>query len=221
MPITTDKIYKLLKEQGITAKEVATATGIAQSSFTDWKKGRSNPSYGALVKLAEYFGVTVAYLEGTSEENPTLKPKYSNEALKIAAWWDRLDEISQAIIKGEILRRLEGKGTSLPVQHTASVPCKNTVAEPNTVCDNVVMLNLPFLGRSAAGTPIEMVSVPNDPITINGETRAKIGDFIVIAVGDSMIEAGIHDGDRCVIRPRENIENGVIYLVAVDDGSTL
>lgn len=77
------------------------------------------------------------------------------------------------------------------------------------------------MGRSAAGTPIEMVSIPDDPVIINGETRIKAGDFIVIAVGDSMIEAGIHDGDKCVIRPQEWVENGEIALVAVDNGSTI
>ena len=83
------------------------------------------------------------------------------------------------------------------------------------------MLNLPVMGRSAAGTPIEMVSIPEEPVTINGEPRVRAGDFIVIAVGDSMIEAGIHDGDKCVIRPQEQVENGEIALVAVDDGSTI
>jgi repressor LexA len=47
------------------------------------------------------------------------------------------------------------------------------------------------------------------------------GDFIVIAVGDSMIEAGINDGDRCVIRPQETVENGEIALIAIADGSTI
>ncbi len=95
------------------------------------------------------------------------------------------------------------------------------LADSDTSCDNVAMLNLPVMGRSAAGTPIEMVSIPEEPVTINGEPRVRAGDFIVIAVGDSMIEAGIHDGDQCVIRPQEQVENGEIALIAVDDGSTI
>ena len=91
----------------------------------------------------------------------------------------------------------------------------------DTSCDNTVMLNLPVMGRSAAGRPIEMVSIPEEPVTINGEPRVRAGDFIVIAVGDSMIEAGIHDGDQCVIRPQDQVENGEIALIAVDDGSTI
>ena len=98
---------------------------------------------------------------------------------------------------------------------------KSTVVRSSDICDNTIMLNLPVMGRSAAGRPIEMVSIPEEPVTINGEPRVRAGDFIVIAVGDSMIEAGIHDGDQCVIRPQDQVENGEITLVAVDDGSTI
>ena len=97
----------------------------------------------------------------------------------------------------------------------------DNLVQPDAICDNIAILNLPVMGRSAAGMPIEMVSIPNEPITINGEAQVKVGDFIVIAVGDSMIEAGIHDGDQCVIRPQDQVENGEIALIAVDDGSTI
>lgn len=97
----------------------------------------------------------------------------------------------------------------------------DNLVQSDAICDNIAILNIPVMGRSAAGTPIEMVSIPDDPVIINGESRVRAGDFIVIAVGDSMIEAGIHDGDKCVIRPQEWAENGEIALVAVDDGSTI
>ena len=216
---SSDVLFNLMAERHLTAKEVAIATGISSGNFSDWKKGRSKPSYNALVKLATYFNVPIECFNGGINEIAH-KPKYSDEALEIAVWWDRLDRISQAIIKGDILRRLEDGGIS-PGQHAAAIPYKNTVADSDTSCDNTVMLNLPVMGRSAAGMPIEMVSIPNEPITINGEAQVKVGDFIVIAVGDSMIEAGIHDGDQCVIRPQDQVENGEIALIAVDDGSTI
>ena len=51
--------------------------------------------------------------------------------------------------------------------------------------------------------------------------RIKRGDFLVVAVGDSMIEAGIKDADYCVIRPDVYVDNGEIALVVVGDGSTI
>lgn len=82
-------------------------------------------------------------------------------------------------------------------------------------------LMLPVAGRAAAGSPIEMIETTDEAISINGDVHALPGDFIVIAVGDSMIDVGISDGAYCIIRPQPQVENGGIALVAVDNGSTI
>lgn len=64
----TDRIFELFKKQGVTAAEVSKATGISQGNFSDWKAGRNTPGYGARAKLAEYFGVSIAYLSGESDD---------------------------------------------------------------------------------------------------------------------------------------------------------
>ncbi len=68
---TVDRIFDLIKENKTTAKEVATATGLAPSNFTEWKKGNNKPGYGAIVKIADYFGVSTDYLLGNSETKTT------------------------------------------------------------------------------------------------------------------------------------------------------
>lgn len=61
---------KLLDERGVTASEVAKATGLRPSMFTDWKKGRYTPKADKLQKVADYFGVTLRYLQtGKTEES--------------------------------------------------------------------------------------------------------------------------------------------------------
>lgn len=80
---------------------------------------------------------------------------------------------------------------------------------------------IPVMGRSAAGLPMEMIEAPEDSVYVDGETRIQPGDFAVIAVGDSMVDAGISDGSKCIIRPQSHVENGQIALVAVGDGSTI
>ena len=82
-------------------------------------------------------------------------------------------------------------------------------------------LMLPVAGRAAAGSPIEMVETTDEAISINGDVHALPGDFIVVAVGDSMIDVGISDGAYCIIRPQPQVETGEIALVAVDNGSTI
>lgn len=61
---------KLLNEKGVTAYKVGKATGIAGSTFTDWKNGRSVPKQEKLQKIADYFGVSLEYLM-TGKEHQT------------------------------------------------------------------------------------------------------------------------------------------------------
>lgn len=78
---------KLLEKYGVTAYKVSKATGIAGSTFTDWKTGRSTPKQDKLQKIADYFGVTVDYLV-TGKEEPlpkasSLTPKDERDIEKI------------------------------------------------------------------------------------------------------------------------------------------
>ena len=57
-----EQFEKLLNEHGVKAADVAKATGIRHSTFTDWKMGRTNPKIDKLKKIADYFGVTVDFL---------------------------------------------------------------------------------------------------------------------------------------------------------------
>ena len=77
-------------------------------------------------------------------------------------------------------------------------------------------MELPFFGRIAAGTPIEalrdhssFVEVP--PSLIGG------GEYYALEVeGDSMVDAGILDGDTVIIERSEHADNGVIVVALID-----
>lgn len=58
-----ESFERLLRERGIRASDVAKATGISSSTFTDWKKGRYQPKADKLEKIASYFQVPVWYLQ--------------------------------------------------------------------------------------------------------------------------------------------------------------
>lgn len=55
------KYVALRDRKGVTDYRVSEDTGIAKSTFTDWKNGRSKPKLGKLLILAKYFGVSVEY----------------------------------------------------------------------------------------------------------------------------------------------------------------
>ncbi len=55
------KFETLLQERNLTPYKVSLATGIAQSTLSDWKNGRSKPKFDKLLAIARYFGVPVEY----------------------------------------------------------------------------------------------------------------------------------------------------------------
>ena len=61
----------LLKEKATTAYAVSKATGIAVSTLSDWKNGRSKPKADKLKKIADFFGVSVEIF--ITESNAKLK----------------------------------------------------------------------------------------------------------------------------------------------------
>ena len=76
---------------------------------------------------------------------------------------------------------------------------------------------IPVLGDIAAGTPIEAIQneVTRIPLPSNIE---KNGEYFGLKVnGDSMIEAGINDGDTVIIKKTDTAENGKIVVALIDD----
>lgn len=59
---SVQKIFELLKQNHLTAKQVSQDTGISASNFTEWKKGRNEPGIQTIKILADYFNVSADYL---------------------------------------------------------------------------------------------------------------------------------------------------------------
>lgn len=79
-------------------------------------------------------------------------------------------------------------------------------------------LELPVMGRIAAGVPIEAISEVSHHIAVPGSMLSGRGSHYALEVkGDSMIEAGINDGDIVVIREQTTAENGDIVVALVED----
>ncbi len=57
-----EKFVRLLEEKNVTASEVSRATGIKQTTLSNWKKRKGNLNIQNAIKLANYFGVSVDYL---------------------------------------------------------------------------------------------------------------------------------------------------------------
>ena len=79
-------------------------------------------------------------------------------------------------------------------------------------------MELPVMGRIAAGVPIEAISEVSHHVSVPGSMLSGKGQHYALEVkGDSMIEAGINDGDVVVIREQNTAENGDIVVAIVED----
>lgn len=75
---------KLMKAKGCTAYQVSKATGIAQSTLSDWKNGKSIPKADKIQKIADFFGVSAEYLMTGKEGEDGNKYYINEEAAAIA-----------------------------------------------------------------------------------------------------------------------------------------
>jgi len=79
-------------------------------------------------------------------------------------------------------------------------------------------VQLPLYGRIAAGTPIEALRDTDNFIDVPAALLTG-GDHYALEVdGDSMVEAGILDGDTVIIKQTDTAENGAIVVAFIDDG---
>ena len=87
----------------------------------------------------------------------------------------------------------------------------------DTESNNVNEMEIPVLGSIAAGTPVEAIQneVSRIPLPNNLE---KNGQYFGLKVqGDSMIEAGINEGDTVIIKRSDTADNGKIVVALIDE----
>jgi len=76
---------------------------------------------------------------------------------------------------------------------------------------------IPVLGKIAAGTPIEAIQNEVSRIAIPEELSKNGQHFGLKVSGDSMIEAGINDGDTVIVKKTNTANNGQIVVALIDD----
>ena len=81
-------------------------------------------------------------------------------------------------------------------------------------------VELPLLGRVAAGLPIEAIETPGT-ITVPEDLVRRENSYVLRVKGDSMVEDGILDGDFVVVEERPSPENGETVVALVNGEATV
>jgi repressor LexA len=132
----------------------------------------------------------------------------------------RLPHRARAI---EVIRLPENTGESRVPRRTVGFQpsviegsrARELAPPPSTVIDSRTV-SVPVMGRIAAGTPISAIQNHTHDIACPPDLLTSGEHFALEVKGDSMIEAGILDGDIVVIRRCDTAENGDIVVALVD-----
>jgi repressor LexA len=85
------------------------------------------------------------------------------------------------------------------------------------VANEAAAVSLPLYGRIAAGLPIEALRDHGNHVEVPASLLGNGEHFALEVAGDSMVEAGILDGDTVIIQRGDTAENGAIVVALVDD----
>ncbi|MDD6981596.1 MAG: helix-turn-helix transcriptional regulator [Clostridia bacterium] len=84
-----NRIRDLREDQDLRQSDLAKATGIDQRTISNYETGKTNPDSDALIRLADFFGVTIDYLVGRTSLN------LSGSAERIALIDETIDRLEQ------------------------------------------------------------------------------------------------------------------------------
>ncbi len=98
--------------------------------------------------------------------------------------------------------------------------CKKVATPPpsrTTSADEVPTLEIPVMGRIAAGVPIEAIQTQSHSIALPADLIGRGEHYALEVKGDSMIDAGIFDGDTVLIKRGDAADNGEIVVALIDE----
>ena len=141
------------------------------------------------------------------------------------------DQIQAGIIPSfrEIMRHFKFKGPRAVTDHLKALEKKGYIKRGRGMARSIEVLGLrlldsielPILGRIAAGSPILAEENIEGSVAIDRSWVQDKNSFVLKVQGDSMIEAGIHDGDYAIIKQDYTARDKDIVVALIEDEATL
>lgn len=184
------RLKVLRKERGLTQIEFAERFNVSKGAVGMWETGKREPDIDTISQLAKFFHVSVDYILGNVNE-----PFFYLDNERILCEINRYGDAAEKTLvpKGE---RMSLPPDAIPIDLSS-------------------YHRIPILGRISAGLPLYADE------HIEGYTLTDLnsgGEYFALRVrGDSMNAIGINEGYLIVVRKQEEVEQGEIAVVMVDD----
>ena len=136
-----------------------------------------------------------------------------------------IHRLISALEERGFIRRLAHKARALEVVKLPENASANDIFNtftPSVIkggldTNNNTTNEISILGSIAAGTPIEAIQQEVDKVSLPEDLQNNGEHFGLKVKGDSMIEAGIRDGDTVIVKKSSNADNGQIAVVLIDE----
>lgn len=242
------RIDIILKERNEKRLSLAEHCGFSLQSITEWSRRNSMPSADKVYTIANYLGVSIEWLlTGSEKEGLTPKQRELIRNYETLSERDRktVDNLIASLLSDEsysidknikITEIKEPTPEYAPEKklHAQNYDSRNTVDAITTppekkkgsleFLDVGEIIMIPCRGITAAGSPIDIYSVPDEYIPFPKKLLPGGNPedyFFVNLHGVSMTQAGMNDGDYVLIRRCNEPQAGKIMLVQHDGESTL
>lgn len=220
-----NRIRELRKQKGFTQLQFCQKMNITQSTLSGWETGRWQPDNEALIKLADFFGVTIDYLLERTDE--IAEPSKSGKLQVLLArkkdlhlTYDDLSNmtgLSRKTIVNFFLNSTEPrKDTVEAIEQALNIKNNLVIQDEVELNDNYM---IPLLGSVVAGVPIEAQQDLEGYIYISHRPAEEY--FALRVHGDSMKNVGIMDKCVLVCHKQEIAENGEIVVAMLNGEQTV
>jgi len=197
-----DRIRKLRKKKSLTQDELASLMNVNRATLANWEINRAVPDLFTLQRFADFFNVSTDYLLGRNDTPKTPKQRI-------------IEKTPQKEI--DILETLEDDNVKItagnqPITREQRISILRALINP-TAPPTDTLVRIPILGNIRAGLPIMARDHWVGELDIPADI---IADFALRVEGDSMIGAGIHEGDFAICRKAEVANSGNIVVALRD-----
>lgn len=118
-----------------------------------------------------------------------------------------------------LIKRDSKKPRTIEVMGKQEEPASDLASVTQGLNDNVI--RLPLVGRVAAGVPILAEQNVEETLALPTSIVGDASSFILRVRGESMINAGIFDGDYIVVKEQQDAHDGEIVVALIDDSATV
>ncbi|MCB1661703.1 MAG: repressor LexA [Pseudomonadales bacterium] len=140
-----------------------------------------------------------------------------------------IDHTGYPPTRAEIARDLGFRSANAAEDHLKALARKGVIEMINgasrglrlVVDEETIPQGLPVIGRVAAGSPILAEQHIEHYANINANCFSPTANYLLKVQGDSMIDAGIFDGDLVAVKQQQDIANGQIVVARINDEVTV